>query len=104
MNTIIGKRMGHVLMVTVDDEVLQLVPSLKVWSHSPDGFNAGYAGSGPAQLALAILMKFTNNKTAMRLHQEFKSIFLTEPEYQVSDFEFQVDIPAWIRAQNGRIS
>lgn len=30
--------------------------SLKVRNHSPSGFNWGYAGSGPAQLALAILL------------------------------------------------
>ena len=32
-------------------------PSLAVNNHSPDGFSWGYAGSGPAQLALAILME-----------------------------------------------
>jgi len=31
-------------------------PSQMLYNHSPDGFEWGYAGSGPAQLALAILL------------------------------------------------
>jgi len=29
-----------------------------LWNHSPDGFEWGYGGSGPAQLALAIYQDF----------------------------------------------
>lgn len=29
----------------------------KIHNHSPDGFNWGYEGSGPAQLALSIMLK-----------------------------------------------
>jgi len=32
-----------------------LAPRLDLFNHSPAGFNWGYSGSGPAQLALAIL-------------------------------------------------
>lgn len=32
--------------------------SLKVWNHSPTGFNWGYCGSGPAQTALALCLDF----------------------------------------------
>jgi hypothetical protein len=47
--------------------------SLKVWNHSPTGFEFGYGGSGPAQLALAILLDYTNNnELAVELHQAFK--------------------------------
>ena len=50
---------------------------LDLFSHSPDGFNWGYAGSGPAQLALAVLadaLKDTplGDQTAIALHQKFK--------------------------------
>lgn len=31
--------------------------SQKIRNHSPDGFNWGYGGSGPAQLALAICLE-----------------------------------------------
>jgi uncharacterized protein (DUF2249 family) len=42
-------------------------------NHSPTGFNWGYLGSGPAQLALALLADVLNNDVrALKLHQEFK--------------------------------
>lgn len=52
--------------------------SLKIVRHSPTGFEWGYGGSGPAQLALAILFDYTHNtKLADVLHQRFKFTFLS---------------------------
>jgi len=43
-------------------------------NHSPTGFEWGYPGSGPAQLALAILADaLGNDRRAVRLHQPFKA-------------------------------
>ena len=50
--------------VTVDDTPLNWAASLDVYSHSPSGPEWGYAGSGPAQCALAVLMLFTDTDTA----------------------------------------
>jgi hypothetical protein len=47
-------------------------PSQKVYNHSPDGFAWGYHGSGPAQLALAILLHFAGEKFARENYQQFK--------------------------------
>ncbi len=42
-------------------------------NHSPTGFGWGYGGSGPAQLAYAILRDFTNSATIARAnYQRFK--------------------------------
>jgi hypothetical protein len=42
-------------------------------NHSPTGFEWGYGGSGPAQLALAILADaLCDDRRAARLHQAFK--------------------------------
>ena len=41
-------------------------------NHSPTGFEWGYAGSGPAQLALAMLGEVFLKSQAMRLYQKFK--------------------------------
>lgn len=47
--------------------------SLKVRNHSPNGFEWGYGGSGPAQLALALLLDVAGNKeTALDYYQQFK--------------------------------
>ena len=60
--------------VFINDKFLNPANSQLIWNHSPDGFNWGYSGSGPAQLALAILLEFTTiQSTAIRLHQQFKS-------------------------------
>jgi len=40
--------------------------------HSPTGFEWGYGGSGPADLALNILALFLPVSEAVRLHQQFK--------------------------------
>lgn len=48
-------------------------PSLKLRNHSPTGFEWGYGGSGPSQLALAILLKVTGDKDiATAFYHQFK--------------------------------
>lgn len=60
-------------VVTKDGEILSPARSQKIWNHSPDGFQWGYGGSGPAQLALALLLDVTGDKElASRWHQQFK--------------------------------
>lgn len=46
--------------------------------HSPDGFEWGYEGSGPADLAFNVLLRFTHREEAYTLHQEFKRRFLAQ--------------------------
>jgi uncharacterized protein DUF6166 len=50
-----------------------LPPRHDLMNHSPTGFEWGYGGSGPAQLALAILADVTGDDAlAVRLHHQFK--------------------------------
>jgi len=49
---------------------------LDICNHSPTGFEWGYPGSGPAQLALAILADFTGNAPEPRVYQKFKAAFI----------------------------
>ena len=50
---------------------------LEVRDHSPTGFAWGYGGSGPAQLALALLIDATSDETlSLRHYQEFKRQFV----------------------------
>jgi hypothetical protein len=65
------------LVVTKDGAPLSPAPSQKLFNHSPDGFQWGYGGSGPAQLALALLLDATSNpELSARLHQDFKWAFV----------------------------
>lgn len=67
---------GHQL-VTKDEDLLMPGPSQKIWNHSPTGFSWGYGGSGPAQLALAILLDVTGDEQlAVNYHQDFKWQFV----------------------------
>jgi hypothetical protein len=60
-----------------DANPLNPKPSQALRNHSPDGFEWGYAGSGPAQLALAMLLDYTGDAaTAMRHYQTFKAEFI----------------------------
>lgn len=64
---------GHIV-VCKDGEPLDPAPSQKLYNHSPDGFAWGYAGSGSAQLALALLLDVTGKeRVSLLLHQYFKA-------------------------------
>lgn len=77
-----GQRMdsgeNRVWMETVIDrdgpaERGELALHLKVRNHSPSGFAWGYGGSGPAQLALALLMDALGDQgMALTYYQDFK--------------------------------
>jgi hypothetical protein len=65
----------NVAKVTVADGKAQrdLPLRLDLDNHSPTGFAWGYGGSGPAQLALALLADATgDDDLALVLHQRFK--------------------------------
>jgi len=73
-------------------------PSRQLWNHSPDGFNWGYGGSGPAQLALALLLDVTHDEElSVRLHQRFKWSMVAKlgPDWELtSDL-----IKAWVKEE-----
>lgn len=63
--------------------------------HSPTGFEWGYSGSGPAELALNILIKFVDRETAFRLHQKFKEEFIAPMPEEGGEI-YHKDILKWI--------
>ena len=73
-----GSRSGYDRQVVVIKGAvsadLSPAPSQDVVNHSPDGFNWGYSGSGPAQLALGLLLDVTENREiASKYYQLFKA-------------------------------
>lgn len=71
MKTYEGRREGYAAIVTVNGRPLN--PRLDLWNHSPTGFEWSYGGSGPAQLALAILADHLgDDRQALAVHQTFK--------------------------------
>lgn len=83
-----------------DGEVTKLypAPSLKLYNHSPDGFQWGYGGSGPAQLALALLLDATTDpRTALDFYQQFKWEFVSGwgAEWSIT----REEILDWLKAE-----
>jgi hypothetical protein len=87
--------------VTIDGRRLDPVPSQQLINHSPDGFAWGYAGSGPAQLALALLLHFSGNSEFSLAHyQDFK--FDVIQGLSEDGFELANDVVTrWIRKHRG---
>ena len=60
-------RPGHprveAFVIELPGSINYLLPRNDEVNHSPDGFNVGYGGSGPAQLAYAICRDLLGNKT-----------------------------------------
>ena len=86
----------------VAEWVVVLNPRNDLFNHSPDGFAWGYSGSGPSQLALALLADYFSwgcetkeeakaaDTMALRLYQPFKTAVIA-PLDQDSGWVLTVD-------------
>ncbi len=84
--------------VFIDGRAIDPAVSRSVRNHSPTGFNWGYYGDGPAQLALGILLEFTDESTALEFYRDFKEEVIEKlPE---EDFEVELDLEKWLQQMN----
>jgi hypothetical protein len=67
---------GEEVKVTVDGE--PLAKRYDLLSASPSGFEFGYGGSGPAQLAIAMLAYAFDDEFACEQYQQFKREVVSE--------------------------
>lgn len=99
VSAIIGVRdNGPKVMVARRDGSVKPLPTLlNEIGHSPDGFEWGYGGSGPSQLAYAIVRLFLSTREARRHYQDFKNRFIIgAPE---AGFELDgAAVRAWLGA------
>ena len=75
MKTYTGTRTAAGCAVTVTDggTSKSLDPRFDLRTHSPDGFEWGYGGSGPAQLALALAADvLADDEAALGVYQRLK--------------------------------
>lgn len=82
--------------VWLNGKKLNPAKSQKIRNHSPDGFNWGYAGSGPAQLALAICLELYGSPNVKYQGFKFKYI-ATLPQ---GDFDLKLEVPDTIEKVN----
>jgi hypothetical protein len=83
--------------------VLSPKKSQALVNHSPNGFNWGYSGSGPAQLALALILHATGETyLARRYYQDFKGDIVAKlkDQWQLSADE----IKQWIHNEQKKCS
>ena len=75
--------------------------SQRVKNYSPDGFNWGYAGSGPAQLALAILLEVTGDEAkALAHYHDFERQVIVSITSQTTNWEIKEQkIITWLQTQ-----
>ena len=91
----VGERTPEGVQVVVTDSAKPdaprpLNPRFDLRNHSPTGFEMGYAGSGPAQLALALCADaLGNDKLAQRVYQDVK--FKLVSRIEGDRFEFTDD-------------
>ena len=99
-NTLQSRRADH--RREPQHHVLETRTFPAVKNHSPDGFNCGYAGSVPAQLALAILLEVTNDEAkALAHYQDFKFQLIAAITSQTTNWEIEEQkIIAWIEMQD----
>lgn len=62
-----------VVEVEEDGQTRELDPRFDLRNHSPTGFQWGYGGSGPAQLALAICVDALGEEAGQTIYQRFKA-------------------------------
>jgi hypothetical protein len=86
--------------VTAQVGDLAIDPRLDLYNHSPTGFEFGYQGSGPAQLALAILADFCeDDERALRHYQTFKDRYVAAVRSDTSEWAIDgMTIREWIEA------
>lgn len=76
MKTYRGRRTGETVEVTVDDTPLD--PRLDLRDFQASGFEWGYEGSGPSQLALAILADHGGPQLALGSYRDFMKHVVAE--------------------------
>ena len=77
--------------IWLDGKLLSPEFSQVIRNHSPDGFCWGYGGSGPAQLALAILLELVERGVAISAYQKFKWDFIAKLPQTDFELEFKIE-------------
>jgi len=82
-----------------------LDPRFDLKRHSPDGYNWGFGGSGPAQLALALVADaLGDDERAQRVYQDFKFRVIGRLEgdhWEMSEEDIRQAV-AQLEAEKGR--
>lgn len=70
----------------------------EIANHSQDGFEFGYDGSGPTQLALALLVEHAGREVALKHYINFRSDFIASRYGDRFTLDGN-DIDEWLKAE-----
>lgn len=92
-----GRRLPGDTVVTVEtnDDSYELPHHVH---HSPDGFEWGYGGSGPAELAKDILWDFLGEQPSPQLYQQFKWDLIAPVQSDTLVIR-DTDVSAWLEGR-----
>ncbi len=95
----------HNVVVVSDTPGVAAIPlplRLDLENHSPTGFCWGYGGSGPAQLALALIADAVDDNMARRNYQQFKweviARFPMDQSWELTDEQ----VKDWVHLAEGQ--
>lgn len=98
MTSYIGTIVNNEYVVTANG--LPLNPRLDLRNHSPSGFSWGYMGSGPSQLALALLANEVSDEIATEAYMAFKEKVIAKLDltksWQLTSKDIQEELSALI--------
>ena len=104
-NKYTGYRADGYPVIKVNGIFLNPDASLIIRNHSPGGFEWGYGGSGPAQLALGILLwEFKDKEKALKHYQDFKGAKIAslpqEESWEITSEDIESFLKETADAQN----
>ena len=83
--------------IYIDNVYLDPNDSYRIFKSSPDGFNWGYGGSGPTQLAVGILLKYKPANWVGENYIKFRDEVISKLPFG-KDFELQIDIDKYLKS------
>jgi len=97
--TYVGKRYEESNVVVVVAEGEKPVRLSHHVQHSPDGFNWGYGGSGPAELARCLLWDLLGEEPEVAIYQGFKREIIaaqTKDAFCLTSTEISCWLEDWV--------
>lgn len=91
------------VFISYEDITHEMINLKHIERHSPDGFEWGYNGSGPADLALSILNDAVGKEVADQYYMEFKDEVISRLPTHSFDFtvSFVID---WVKEKMNKTS
>ncbi|HFA48076.1 MAG TPA: hypothetical protein ENJ95_03550 [Bacteroidetes bacterium] len=93
----LGREKNGNVVAVIDGNLIEAKYSLMIENHSPTGFNYGYSGSGPAQLALACCLHLFPQLLARLVYQKFKEDYIAPLDQYAQEITCEINISEFVK-------